>query len=171
MSWFSKGKMNSTLERAKSVLPSNFKGLRAHRVDVEGVFVTRILGCNCGSESGSVKATATEGELPYLDPVWFDCSGCDGSIMFFDSSRDGYNGRLNGGASYGQGDQPEATLCPACGSQEALLACGVAYNIDFEKEDQLDLLREAQDYFDAIDVNASCAQCSEVRHIGAWELA
>jgi Zn finger protein HypA/HybF involved in hydrogenase expression len=164
--------VNTTVENAAAVVPANFDGLRELSIQVDDIFIVRQLGCRCGSNSGVVKGTPTgTDELPFLDPLDFECSDCGESVRFFDSSKHGYDGRLNGGASYEQGNMLSASSCDKCGSEAAVLECGLAYNTDFEEDDEPELLAQAQEYFDSIDVNVRCTQCDSARHIGAWELA
>jgi hypothetical protein len=162
---------NTTINKAATVIPANFEGLRELSIQVDDIFVLREFGCRCGSTFGVVKGTPDTEELPFLDPLDFQCCACDVSVRFFDSSIHGYDGRLNGGASYELGDNLSASSCHHCGSEAAVLQCGLAYNSDFEKNDESELFAQAQEYFDSIDVNARCNECGSVRHIGAWELA
>jgi hypothetical protein len=161
---------NSTLRRASANLPDNFAGLRTISTTADSISVSRELGCSCGSDTGTVIATSDDAS-GYLDPVSFRCATCQQTTTFFDSQTDGYDGRLNGGSAYQQGRNPEPTTCSACGSVLAKLECGLAYNIDFEDDGQPELMDDAENYFDGIDISASCAECGERRHIGAWELA
>jgi hypothetical protein len=163
--------VNSTLEKAATRVPANFDGLRELSIQVDDIFVVREFGCRCGSHSGIVKATPCVEGVPFLDPLEFECPDCGESVRFFDSSLHGYDGRLNGGASYEQGSNASALFCEKCGSETAVLQCGLVYNMDFEEDEEAELLTQAQEYFDSIDVNARCSQCSSVRHIGAWELS
>ena len=107
--------------------------------------------------------------LRFLDPLSYVCTNCGERLRFFDSARDGYDGLLNGGAAYMQGDAAEATACNKCGQSAAFLKCALAYNVDFEEEGDIDLLANAQDYFDSIDVSVTCSDCGTERHIGSWE--
>lgn len=167
-----RGRINSTIAIARDKLPESFEGLRTISVKVDTVDVMRTLGCICRSNHGEIRATPTrDAQLPFLDPVIFVCTSCRTSVTFFDSSRDGYDGRLNGGASYDQGSNPEASVCLNCGHIPTTLSCDLAYNIDFEEEEQSERLSEAQNYFDAISISATCATCSHRRHIGDWETA
>ena len=134
--------------------------------------MSRTLGCACESPHGTIQASPTgDDQLSFLDPVTFTCAACGRSVVFFDSQRDGYDGRLNDGAAYEQGEASEPSTCQKCGNTSATLLCGLGYNIDFEEEGELDLLPEAQNYFDAIDINGRCGSCGETRHIGSWETA
>ena len=163
--------MNSTIERARSALPTNFTGLRAVATKVEGNAVIHELGCICGGELGRVTATPVGGELPNLDPVSFECAKCGNVVTFFDSSRDGYDGRLNDGACYEQGDRPAVVHCQGCGASSGKLACGLVYNIDFQEEGELESLAEVQDYFDFIEIALRCPSCGVTTYVGQWELA
>jgi rubredoxin len=163
--------LNSTLTAARDRLPANFAGLRAVATKVEGNAVIHELACECGGEEGQVKATPDGGDLAYLDPVSFECAKCGNSVTFFDSSRDGYDGRLNDGACYHQGQQPNIVRCQDCGGSSGKLACGLVYNIDFEAEGELESLAEVQDYFDFIEIARRCPSCGVTTYVGQWELA
>lgn len=162
---------NSTIERAAAALPANLDGLRELSIKVESVFIYRALACSCGGD-GTVLATPSgNDELPFLDPISFSCTACGKSTVFFDSQRDGYDGRLNGGACYEQGTAPQIIPCESCSGSAMALECGLAYNTDFEEEGDIELLDQAPDLFDSIDVNVRCKNCGSVQHVGAWELA
>jgi hypothetical protein len=159
------------MQRASANLPSNFDGLQAISVTVEDGYIARDLSCACGANWGAILATPSEGELQYLDPLSFECGQCGRVTKFFDSQTDGYDGRLNDGACYEQGSEATATSCTNCNSTAAKLNCGLTYNIDFAEDDQPELVADAENYFDSIDVIAHCAKCGKERHVGTWEVS
>jgi hypothetical protein len=165
--------LNSTIAAARDRLPANFAGLRAILTTVEGIGVTHEFGCRCGGTTGIVRATPVDGESDYLDPVSFECATCGHLAAFFDSSRDGYEGLLNGGACYEQGADPQIVACSLCGNAATALTCELLYNTDFADEDegQLELLANAQNYFDCINIQVRCPSCNVARPVGQWELA
>jgi DNA-directed RNA polymerase subunit RPC12/RpoP len=159
--------------RATERQPANFGGLDAIVVATNDVSVTRSLRCQCGSKIGRVLAgdKAADG---YLDPLTWICDGCRKSQVFFDSHRDGYDGRLGHGTSYDQATTVKEIECPECSAKLHKVQCQLIYNID---ADELHGLAELYagghlaDLFDALDVNAECTSCHRPFHVGNWELA
>jgi hypothetical protein len=160
-------------ERAAERQPDNFDGLQATVVGTEEVSVIRSLTCQCGSETGRVLAGG-DAQNGYLDPLKWTCDSCATAHLFFDSDRDGYDGRLGNGTSYCQATTVAEIECPECASKSHRVRCELIYNID---ADELDELAESGEVghlanlFDALDVNAECASCHRQFHIGSWELA
>ena len=110
----------------------------------------------------------------WLDPLIWICDACGATHTFFDSARDGYDGRLGHGTSYYQATDPVEIHCPACNGRSLNVQCGLIYNIDASELDE-DLepgrVDHLTDLFDALDVNARCASCHTQFNVGAWELA
>ena len=159
--------------RAAERQPDNFDGLRATVVATEDVFVTWLLACQCGSTTGRVLAGG-DAQSGYFDPLTWACDNCAKSHIFFDSDRDGYDGRLGHGTSYVQATTMAEIRCPECAATSHKVQCGLGYNSDV---DELDELAESDgggnmaNLFDGIDVNAECACCRRAFHVGSWELA
>ncbi|MGZ2413088.1 hypothetical protein ACUXST_002530 [Sphingomonas sp. F9_3S_D5_B_2] len=94
--------------------------------------------------------------------------------MFFDSNRDGYDGRLGNGTSYQQAATLKEVECPDCAAKAHSVKCELIYNIDADELDDLahsDGGGHLANLFDALDVNAECAACKRTFHVGNWELA
>ena len=160
-------------KRAAERQPDNFEGLQTTVLETEDVSVTRSLACQCGSKTGRVLAGA-EAPNGYSDPLTWTCDTCAKSHVFFDSDRDGYDGRLGNGTSYDQATTTAEIACPACAAKSHKVQCELIYNIE---ADELDELAESDggghlaNLFDGLDVNAECAACQRTFHIGSWELA
>lgn len=160
--------------RAAERPPANFEGLNTVVTAVDEFTVTRSLACLCGSGSGRVAAGEASSEAGWLDPMTWACSACGTSRTFFDSSRDGYDGRFGLGTSHNQNNNLKEIGCPGCGAESLRVECHLAYNIDaLELEEDLgpDKFDQLSDYFDALNVNAECASCHHKFNIGSWELA
>jgi Zn finger protein HypA/HybF involved in hydrogenase expression len=131
------------------------------------------LACQCGANIGRLLAG---GNAPsdYLDPLTWTCDNCGNSRVFFDSDRDGYDGRLGNGTSYEQATTVAEIECPKCAAKSHKVECGLTYNID---ADELDELAESDggghlaNLFDALYVSAECASCQRTFDVGNWELA
>ena len=153
--------------------PTNFDGLDTIVVEVDDIIVTRALACPCGSQTGRVRAGEQREDGGRLDPLTFVCDACDEAVKFFDSARDGYDGRFGNGTSYHQASTEAEVGCPACGGRSLGVRCRLHYNIDAsERDEQLgEQIHLLSDYFDALTVNAVCASCRRKFGIGDWELA
>lgn len=160
-------------ERAAGRQPSNFEGLNTTVIAVDDLTVTRTLACQCGTKTGRVRA-GEDSENVRLDTLTWICDGCGKAHVFFDSDRDGYDGRFGNGTSYDQATNLAEIACPECSAKSHLVECQLIYNIDAaELDDALgpDGSGQLSDYFDAIDVNAECASCQRTFNVGSWELA
>ena len=160
-------------KRAAERQPDNFDGFQTTVVATEDVSVTRSLVCQCGSNTGRVLAG---GEAPngHLDPLTWTCDNCAESHVFFDSDRDGYDGRLGNGTSYEQATTLAEIECPECAGKSHKVQCELIYNIDAGELDELaesDGGGHLANLFDGLDVIAACALCQRRFHIGSWELA
>jgi DNA-directed RNA polymerase subunit RPC12/RpoP len=159
--------------RAAERQPDNFDGLQTTVVASEEVSVTRSLACQCGSETGRVLAGG-EAANGHLDPLTWTCDRCSKAHVFFDSDRDGYDGRLGNGTAYDQATVLAEIECPECAAKSHKVQCELIYNID---ADELDELAESgggehlANLFDGLSVNAECALCHRQFQIGSWELA
>lgn len=161
------------IERAAKRQPDNFDGLQTTVVATDQVSVTRSLVCECGSKTGRVLAGG-EAANGYLDPLTWTCDGCAKSHVFFDSDRDGYDGRLGNGTSYNQAATVTEIVCPECSGESHKVHCQLGYNIDADEVDELleaDGGGHLSNLFDAFDVNAECGSCHRYFHVGNWELA
>lgn len=161
------------VERAAERQPDNLDGLQAEVVGTGEVSVTRSLTCQCGSKTGRVLAGG-DAQNGHLDPLTWICDRCEKSCIFFDSDRDGYDGRLGNGTSYGQATTVAEVECPECASRSHRVQCELIYNIDADDLDELaasDGGGHLANLFDALDVNAECASCRRRFHLGSWELA
>ena len=152
--------------------PTNFQGLKSVVVGVDDIFVTRSLLCECGSDTGRLIAGEFS-EGMWADPLTWVCSVCDTAHNFFDSSRDGYDGRHGHGSSYDQPEVQTEISCSGCGGKPMRVRCELIYNIDLSEfeEDLGENLHLISDYFDALGVNAECAGCRQKLDVGNWELA
>lgn len=160
--------------RAAERQPSNFEGLETEVVAVDDLAVTRSIACRCGSRTGRVLAGERSAEGCWLDPLTWVCSACESSHNFFDSARDGYDGRFGHGSSYDQATERSYIGCPQCGAQPLEVQCRLVYNIDAsELDEDLGPERSEQlpDFFDWLAVTAECASCRHRFDIGEWELA
>jgi hypothetical protein len=160
-------------QRAAERQPDNFDGFQTTVMAIGDVSVTRLLVCQCGSKTGRVLAG---GEAPngHLDPLTWTCDRCAKSNVFFDSDRDGYDGRLGNGTSYEQATTLIEITCPACATKSHTVQCEMFYNIGAEELDELaesDGAGHLANLFDGLDVSAACASCQRSFHIGSWELA
>ena len=158
--------------RAAERQPDNFGALQTTVLATDDVSVTRALACQCGSKVGRVLA-GPETPNGHSDPLTWTCDTCAKSEVFFDSDRDGYDGRLGNGTSYDQATTTAEIECPNCAAKSHKVQCELIYNID---ADELDELVESDggghlaNLFDGLDVNAECASCQRAFHIGSWEL-
>jgi hypothetical protein len=154
--------------------PANFEGLDASVVAVDDLAVTRAIACPCGSQTGFVLAGGEAPEGGWLDPLTWICSSCGTSRLFFDSARDGYDGRFGHGTTYMQGSEQAGIACPECGGETLRVRCDLIYNID-PSELAEDLAPgnagHFTDYFDWLNVTAECASCHQAFAVGDWELA
>ena len=160
--------------RAAERQPSNFEGLKTEVIAVDELAVTRAIACACGSRTGRVLAGEQSPELGWLDPLTWICSACERSCNFFDSARDGYDGRFGHGTTYYQATRQEVLSCPECGAQTLEVLCALTYNNDAAELDEAlgpDKSEQLSDYFDWLDVNAKCGSCQCRFQIGSWELA
>jgi DNA-directed RNA polymerase subunit RPC12/RpoP len=152
--------------------PTNFEGLKSEVVQIDDIFVTRSLICGCGSDTGRLFGGKFS-EGMWGDPLTWVCTGCRTAHNFFDSARDGYDGRFGHGSCYEQAQETAEICCPSCGGKILRVRCGLAYNndpSDFE-EDLGENLHLISDYFDGLDVNAECTYCQRGFNVGTWELA
>lgn len=160
-------------ERAAERQPDNFEGMQTTVVATGDLSITRSLACQCGSNTARLLAGG-EAVNGYLDPLTWTCDGCSTAHVFFDSDRDGYDGRLGNGTSYDQATTLAEIECPECAAISHQVRCELVYNID---ADELDELAESDggghlaNLFDGLDVIAECASCHRPFHIGSWELA
>ena len=160
-------------ERAAERQPDNFEGLQTTVVATKDISVTRSLACQCGSKTGRLLA-GSDAPNGHLDPLTWTCDSCAKSHVFFDSDRDGYDGRLGNGTSYDQATTMTAIECPECAGKSHNVQCELIYNIDADELDELaasDGGGHLANLFDGLDVNAECASCHRLFHIGSWELA
>ena len=161
------------IERAAKRQPDNFDGFKTTVVATDAVSVTRSLACECGSKTGQVLAGG-EAANGHLDPLTWACDSCAKSHVFFDSDRDGYDGRLGNGTSYEQATKVTEVVCPECAGKSHKVQCQLVYNIDADELDELldsDGGGHLSNLFDALDVNAECGSCHRSFQIGSWELA
>lgn len=160
--------------RAVELQPANFEGLATRVTAVDDVTVTRALACQCGGRSGRLTAGSGSPDMPWLDPLIWTCGACGACRDFFDSSRDGYDGRFGHGSAYEQGGERRRIACPSCRSDGLAVSCVLFYNVDAsELEEDLgpERSKHLSDYFDALGVNARCESCKTEFEIGNWELA
>lgn len=160
--------------RAAERQPTNFEGLETKVVAVDEFVVTRSIACRCGSRAGRVLAGEHLPECGWLDPLTWDCGICGRSHNFFDSSRDGYDGRLGHGTSSRQATELAYVSCPECGGQSLEVQCQLVHNIDASELDEMlgpGQSDQLSDYFDWLAVTAQCASCKRRFDIGDWELA
>ena len=166
--------MSTRTALAAQQQPANFEGLDTSVVAVDDLAVTRAIACRCGSQTGLV---LTGGEAPeggWRDPLSWVCSSCGISRQFFDSARDGYDGRFGHGTTYDQGFEQAEIACPECGAETMRVRCDLIYNIDpAELTEELESGNAGHfaDYFDWLNVKAECASCNKEFQIGDWELA
>ena len=158
--------------RAAERQPTNFDGLDTVVVAVDDLGVTRAIACTCGSPTGRVLA-GRQDNWGWPDPLNFACDACGTRTKFFDSARDGYDGRCGHGTTHQQGFDEVAVACPNCGTVSLRVQCVLTHNIDASELD--DMLGERShllsDYFDWLDVDATCTACRQRFNVGSWELA
>ena len=160
--------------RASERQPSNLAGLLTTLVEVKGETVAWQVACACGSRIGKILAGAGGDDFPWLDPLDFKCIVCSSVVNFFDSERDGYNGRRCGGSSYDQDTTRRLVYCSNCRSPDFNLTVKLAYGIDFDDPDESlgeDEIPLASDFFDGLSVDAQCSKCQSIVKVGPWELA
>ena len=158
--------------RAAERQPTNFDGLATEVVAVDELAVTRALACSCGGRTGRLIA-GEPFEGMWLDPLAFACESCGREVIFFDSDRDGYDGRLGHGTTHLQATSLAAIACPGCGGSSLKVRCELIHNIEASELDDMlgDRAHLLSDYFDALVVTAECASCGGDIHVGDWELA
>ena len=158
--------------RAAERPPTNFDGLETTVVAVDELAVVRVLACTCGGRTGRLLAGERDGE-GWLDPLGFACDSCGRTVNFFDSARDGYDGRFGHGTTHVQATQTAAIACPGCGGASLKVRCELIHNIDASEFDELlgKFAHLLSDYFDALVVEAECASCGGEIYVGDWELA
>src|SRR5687768_6817534 len=122
--------------RAAERQPSNFEGLDAAVVAVDDLAVTRSIACRCGSRTGRVLAGEEWPEGGWADPLTWVCNACQTSSTFFDSARDGYDGRFGHGSTYDQATAEAEIACPECGATSLRVQCELIYNIDPSELDE-----------------------------------
>ncbi|MBC7985611.1 MAG: hypothetical protein H7X93_02930 [Sphingomonadaceae bacterium] len=109
----------------------------------------------------------------HSDPVGLTCKGCGKEIVFFDSGRDGYDGRLGHGTTYFQSEERSSVACANGHSEPFSITAQTIYNIDLDEIE--DIVREhggnPSDYFDAFGISALCQICGEDICVGDWECA
>jgi hypothetical protein len=159
--------------RAAERQPTNFDGLVTAVVAVDALAVTRSLACPCGSRTGRLLAGERFEDALWLDPLSFACDACGKTVNFFDSDRDGYDGRLGHGTTHYQATETAAIACPGCGALSLKVRCHLIHNVDASELDEMlgDRSHLLSDYFDALVVEAECASCGGDIYVGDWELA
>jgi DNA-directed RNA polymerase subunit RPC12/RpoP len=159
--------------RAAERQPTNFDGLVTEVVAVDSLAVTRSLACPCGSRTGRLLAGERFEDALWLDPLSFACDACGKTVNFFDSDRDGYDGRLGHGTTQYQATETAAIACPGCGASSLKVQCDLVHNIDASELDEMlgDKAHLLSDYFDWLRVDAECASCGHRFEVGDWELA
>jgi hypothetical protein len=143
-------------------------------IAVDELAVTRSIACRCGGRTGRVLAGEQLPGWGWYDPLTWVCGTCETPHNFFDSDRDGYDGRLGHGSSNQQATEVAAIGCPECGAQLLKVKCDLIHNIEASELDEIlgpDKSDQLSDYFDWIDVKAECAACRCKFQIGDWELA
>ena len=161
-------------KRAAEQQPANFQGLRTSVLSVDDISVTRLIVCRCGSSTGRLLAGQGSPDFPHLDPLTWVCSACGESHNFFDSERDGHDGRFGHGSSYDQAAKQAEVGCPDCDVREMKVQCSLIYNIEASELDEAlgpESADQLPDYFDGLEVTAACASCRREFNIGSWELA
>ena len=160
--------------RAAERQPTNFDGLKTEVVDVDDLVVTRSIACQCGNPTGRVIAGEPLPDWGWLDPLTWVCDGCEKSHNFFDSARDGYDGRLGHGTTHRQAENQVEIDCPECGGQSLQVQCPLAYNVAASELDDIlgpNKSHRLTDYFDWLEAKAECVSCRRRFTIGDWELA
>ena len=160
--------------RAAERQPSNFAGLRTEVIAVDDLAVTRAIACECGGRTGRVLAGELLPGWGWLDPLTWLCGACARAHDFFDSGRDGYDGRLGIPTQSQQATSRAEIGCPRCGAREFAIQCQLIYNIEAAELDEIlgpDKAHLLSDYFDWLEVSATCAACHHRFSVGDWELA
>jgi ribosomal protein S27E len=162
--------VSAAVQAGTSRLPRNFEGLRATLAEPFSYGVTYELGCACGAPFFRVEAGRAD-DGGFVDPVAVHCDSCGLQATIFDSSSDGYDGRLNDGACYEQSYHRVPVSCVVCGETQSALLCLLAYNNDFNEEGDLELLARAPDLFDWIEISTKCSNGHAEQELGGWEMA
>ncbi|MFS0736412.1 hypothetical protein ABC347_05115 [Sphingomonas sp. 1P06PA] len=164
--------LSETARSAAESPPRNFNGLVAVSEGVQDVFVRWRLQCPCSSTFGRIVAGEVV-DREHLDPVRFDCRQCGKSVTFFDSNRDGYDGLLNGGASYRQAKSSVPVTCRQGHTDRFVCLVELSYNID--ATEIVEIVSEdggsTSDYFDVINIHGKCLECGDLVQVGDWECA
>jgi hypothetical protein len=164
-------------------IPSNFAGFVALETRVEGDTALHSMACKCGQTALVLSAGSTDNHpefknrgVVWLDPLWLECSHCAARVNFFDSRRDGYDGRLNGGCASGQSADLRIVTCSGCSRHDGEIEVRVSYQNDIEEMDEIfqeDAILSPiyADYFDWMSVFRKCPDCNDRALIGDWECA
>lgn len=165
-------KFATTAEAASVQPPEHWSGLSSSLVAVSGPFVRWRLACTCGSAHAGVGVGPID-EGSFLDPLILVCSACGKETVFFDSSKHGYDGILNGGSCYRQAAVTSSLRCGNGHSSTFTLDAEIGYNIDLGELEEI--VQEeggrVSDYFDFVGFEAICTSCQEKVVLGDWECA
>lgn len=128
------------------------------------------LACSCGAERLDILYRQCPDDPRFegvvLDPISTRCPDCGKEAVLFDSTKDGYNAKIDSVSIMQGTSDPVAWKCPSCQSPGRVI---VVYSHTWD--DGEDIPEDIADWFDWFTLKHQCTKSHELHDVGDWECA